>query len=128
MLPGILPGRGLAVAARRTLHSCCRSVPGGDERPVSGGHGRWHDRRRPGGIRQRRRDGGRGLLSAAVLGGAFAWACPMAYLLITEVPLTAGWTTPLVWTARPSNDLGAALCATLVLAAGTAVIPVPGRR
>ncbi len=94
MLPGILLGRELVVPSRRTpLRRCCRSVPG-DERPVSGGHGRWPDRRRPGGIPQRRRDGGRGLLSAAALGGAFAWACPMAYLLITEAPLTAGWTTP----------------------------------
>jgi hypothetical protein len=71
---------------------------------------------------------GVGLPSAAVLGGAFAWACPMAYLLITEAPLTAGWTTPWAWTARPSNDLGAALCATLVFAAGTAVITVQGSR
>ena len=71
---------------------------------------------------------GVGLLSAAILGGAFAWACPMAYLLITEGALTAGWTTPWVWTARPSDDLGAALCATLVFAAGTAVITVRGSR
>jgi hypothetical protein len=71
---------------------------------------------------------GVGLLAAAILGGAFAWACPMAYLLITEGALTAGWTTPWVWTARPSDDLGAALCATLIFAAGTAVITVRGSR
>jgi hypothetical protein len=69
---------------------------------------------------------GLGLLSAAVLGGAFAWACPMAYLLITEGALAAGWTTPWVWTARPSNDVGAALCAILALATGTAVITLRG--
>ncbi len=43
-------------------------------------------------------------------------------------PLTAGWTTPQVWTAGPWIDLGAALRATLVLAAGTAVITVRGSR
>jgi hypothetical protein len=71
---------------------------------------------------------GLGLLSAAVLGGALAWAGPMAYLAVAEVALTAGWTTPWIWPARPPHDLGAALCAALVFTAGTTVITVRGAR
>ena len=69
---------------------------------------------------------GTGLLAAAVLGGAFGWAGPMAYLLITETALTAGWTTPWIWPARPPHDLGAALCASAVFAAGIVAITVLG--
>jgi hypothetical protein len=38
---------------------------------------------------------GIGLLSAAVLGGALAWAGPMAYLVLTETALAGNVTTPL---------------------------------
>ena len=69
---------------------------------------------------------GTGLLSAAVLGGARAWAGPMAYLLLAEGALTAGWTTPWIWPARPPHDLGAALCAAVVFTAGTAIITMRG--
>ena len=34
--------------------------------------------------------------------------------------LAAHWTTPWIWPARPPHDRGAAICAALVLAAGTA--------
>jgi hypothetical protein len=71
---------------------------------------------------------GTGLLSAAALGGAFGWIGPMAYWLVTESVLAARWTTPWVWPARPPHDRGAALCATLVFAAGTALIAVRGGR
>ncbi|HLQ53641.1 MAG TPA: hypothetical protein VK162_05130 [Streptosporangiaceae bacterium] len=71
---------------------------------------------------------GTGLLAAAVLGGAFGWAGPMAYLLVTESALAAGWTTPWIWPARPPHDRGAAICAALVFAAGTAVITLCGSR
>ena len=71
---------------------------------------------------------GTGLLAAAVLGGAFGWAGPMAYLLITFTALSQGWTTPWIWPARPSHDLGAALCASAVFAAGLALITVRGPR
>jgi hypothetical protein len=71
---------------------------------------------------------GTGLLAAAVLGGAFGWAGPMAYLLITFTALSQGWTTPWIWPARPPHDLGAALCASAVFAAGLAVITVRGGR
>ena len=37
-------------------------------------------------------------------------------------------TTPWIWPARPPHDLGAALCAGLVFAAGLAVITVRGAR
>jgi hypothetical protein len=71
---------------------------------------------------------GLGLLGAAVLGGAFGWVGPMAYWLITETALAAGWTTPWIWPARPPHDRGAAICASLVCAAGTAVFTLRGTR
>ena len=63
---------------------------------------------------------GIGLLSAAALGGAFGWTGPMAYLLVTEGALAGGWTTPWIWPGRPAGDLGGALCASAVFAAGLA--------
>ncbi len=71
---------------------------------------------------------GIGLLSAAVLGGAFGWAGPMAYLLVTEAALAHGSVTPWVWPARPPHDRGAAICACLVIAAGLVLITVHGPR
>lgn len=71
---------------------------------------------------------GIGLLSAAALGGAFGWTGPMAYLVITEVALSGDPTTPWVWAARPPHDLGGALCAGLVFAAGAAAIALFGAR
>jgi hypothetical protein len=65
---------------------------------------------------------------AAALGGAFGWTGPMAYWLVTEGALAGDWTTPWVWPARPPHDLGGALCAGLVFAAGLAVITVRGAR
>ena len=71
---------------------------------------------------------GTGLLAAAVLGGAFGWAGPMAYLLITETALNGAPTTPWVWPARPPHDVGAALCASAVFAAGIVAVTVIGAR
>jgi len=71
---------------------------------------------------------GTGLLAAAVLGGAFGWAGPMAYLLIALAALSGNPTTPWVWPARPSHDLGAALCASAVFAAGIVAVTVFGAR
>jgi hypothetical protein len=71
---------------------------------------------------------GTGLLTAAAAGGAFGWVGPMAYLLVTEVALTGTTTTPWVWPAHPAPDRGAAICASLVYAAGVAVITVRGTR
>jgi hypothetical protein len=71
---------------------------------------------------------GLGLLSAVVLGGAFGWVGPMAYLLVTEVALSGHPTTPWVWAARPPHDHGAALCAGVVFAAGTVAIALLGAR
>jgi len=71
---------------------------------------------------------GIGLLSAAVLGGAFGWTGPMAFLLITEGALAHGSTTPWVWPTRPPHDRGGAICACLVLAAGLVLITVRGPR
>lgn len=71
---------------------------------------------------------GTGLLSAAVLGGAFGWAGPMAYLLVTEGALAGAWTTPWIWPARPPHDLGGALCAYGVFAVGIALLTLIGPR
>jgi hypothetical protein len=71
---------------------------------------------------------GIGLLSAAALGGAFAWTGPMAYLLVTEVVLAVPSTTPWIWAARPSHDLGGALCAYGVFAAGIVAVTLLGAR
>ncbi len=71
---------------------------------------------------------GIGLLSAAVLGGAFGWTGPMAYLLITEGALAHRSTTPWVWPTRPPHDRGGAICACLVIAAGLVLITVRGPR
>jgi hypothetical protein len=71
---------------------------------------------------------GVGLLTAAVLGGAFSWTGPMAYLLLSEGALAHRSTTPWVWTARPPHDRGGAICACLVIAAGLLLITVRGPR
>jgi hypothetical protein len=71
---------------------------------------------------------GAGLLSAVAIGGAFAWTGPMAYLVVTEVALAGNPTTPWIWAARPPHDLGGALCACGVFAAGIVAITLLGPR
>ncbi len=76
---------------------------------------------------------GLGLLCAAVAGGGLAWVGPTGYLLAGAYGLYTQWhppalTTPWIWPARPPHDLGAALCAGLVFAAGLAVIALRGAR
>ena len=71
---------------------------------------------------------GLGLLAAVVFGGMLAWAGPLAYLLVTEVALSGNPATPWVWPARPPHDLGGALCAAGVFAAGAVLIAVRGPR
>lgn len=71
---------------------------------------------------------GIGLLSAGILGGAFGWAGPMAYLVIAEGALAHRSATPWVWPTRLPHDRGAAICACLVAAAGLLLITVRGPR
>ena len=71
---------------------------------------------------------GTGLLTAVAAGGAFAWACPLAYVLVTDVALTGNPTTPWIWPGRLPHDLGGALCAAGVFAAGLAAITLRGAR
>ena len=71
---------------------------------------------------------GIGLLAAVVLGGAFGWTGPMAYLLITEGALAHRSATPWVWPTRAPHDRGGAICACLVIAAGLVLITVRGPR
>ncbi|WP_225847757.1 hypothetical protein [Streptomyces sp. HPF1205] len=71
---------------------------------------------------------GVGLVTAAVLGGALAWAGPLVCTVVAEFALMESWQTPWTWPARPAHDRGAWLCAGLVFAAGTAVIAARGPR
>ena len=71
---------------------------------------------------------GIGLLSAAVLGGAFGWTGPMAFLLITEGALAHRSATPWVWPTRLPHDRGGAICACVVIVAGLVLITVRGPR
>jgi len=71
---------------------------------------------------------GAGLLCAALLGGILAWTGPMAYLVLTETALAGGATTPWIWAGRPPHDVGGALCAGLVFAAGLVLVTVRGVR
>ena len=71
---------------------------------------------------------GIGLLCAVLLGGALAWAGPLAGTAIGEFALTGSWHSPWMFPARPPHDLGAALCAGLLFAAGAALVTIRGPR
>ncbi len=71
---------------------------------------------------------GIGLLTAALAGGAFGWAGPLAYWVLIEGALAGAWTTPWIWPARPPLDRGGAICACLVFGAGLVLITVRGVR
>ncbi len=76
---------------------------------------------------------GLGLLCAAAAGGGLGWTGPACYLLAGVYGLYTQWhgpalTTPWIWPARPPHDLGGALCAGLVAAAGLAVFTMRGAR
>jgi hypothetical protein len=71
---------------------------------------------------------GLGLLAAGLTGGLLAWTGPLGYVMLAEIGLVAGWGSPLLWPGRPSHDLGGALCAGLVFAAGLLATTVRGAR
>jgi hypothetical protein len=76
---------------------------------------------------------GIGLLCAAALGAGLSWTVPTGYLIVAVYALYTQWhppalRTPWLWPARPPHDLGGAICAALVFAAGLAVITVRGAR
>jgi hypothetical protein len=76
---------------------------------------------------------GIGLLCAATISGGLAWIGPAAYLIPGAYALYTQWhhpalTTPWLWPGRPPHDLGAAICAGLVFAAGAVAITVRGAR
>jgi hypothetical protein len=76
---------------------------------------------------------GIGLLCAFVLGAALAWIGPTAYLLVGVYALYTDWhpptlSTPWIWPARPPHDVGGALCAAVMFAAGLLVITIRGAR
>lgn len=76
---------------------------------------------------------GIGLLCAVVLGSPLAWTGPLAYLFIGVYALYTDWhppvlSTPWIWPARPPHDVGGALCAAVLFAAGMIAITVRGAR
>ena len=76
---------------------------------------------------------GIGLLCAAAIGGGLSWTGPTGYLVAAVYGLYTQWhppalSTPWLWPARPPHDLGGALCAAAVFAAGLVVITVRGAR
>ncbi|MGO9960329.1 MAG: hypothetical protein ACLP50_30865 [Solirubrobacteraceae bacterium] len=71
---------------------------------------------------------GIGLLAANAFGGQLAWIGPVAYGVIAQYALTAAWTTPWIWPARPADDLGAALYAALTFTAGILAATTRGAR
>jgi hypothetical protein len=76
---------------------------------------------------------GIGLLCATVLGGPLAWTGPLAYLMLGVYGLYTDWhppalSTPWIWPARPPHDVGGALCAAAIFAAGLVAITVRGAR
>jgi hypothetical protein len=73
------------------------------------------------------------LLFAAWLGGGLAWLGPAGFMVVGCYALYRDWhgpalTTPWIWPARPPHDLGGALCAGLVFAAGMVVFAMRGAR
>ena len=76
---------------------------------------------------------GIGLLCAVALGGPLAWTGPLAYLMLGLYGLYTDWhpptlSTPWIWPGRPPHDVGGALCAAVVFAAGIVAITVRGAR
>ena len=76
---------------------------------------------------------GIGLLCATLLGGALAWTGPVVYMLVGAYGLYTDWhppalTSPWIFPARPPDDLGGALCAAAVFAAGIAAATWRGAR
>jgi hypothetical protein len=71
---------------------------------------------------------GIGLLLSGAIGSAMGWIGPMLYVVVAEYALSAVWTSPWVWPARPAQDLGAAICSVLVFAAGLATTAARGCR
>ena len=76
---------------------------------------------------------GLGLLCAVLLGGGLGWTGPTGYLIAGVYGLYTQWhppaiTTPWLWPARPTHDVGAALCAGMVFIAGLAVVTARGAR
>ena len=76
---------------------------------------------------------GLGLICAAAAGASAAWAGPASYLVAGVYALYTQWhgpalTTPWIWPARPTHDIGAALCAGLVFVAGTVLVTIRGGR
>lgn len=120
-----LPLLRLAAAALLTVASAVVLAVGTLGVPLAGGLGAL--------VRNLIGFAGLALLCAAIVGGALAWCGPVVYLIVGVYALYTqwhgpAWTSPWVWPARPGDDLGAALCAGLVFAAGLAAFTFRGAR
>ena len=120
-----LPFLRLGVAVTLTVLAAGALAAAGAGRPLAGGF--------PDILRNLAGLVGIGLLCAAVLGAPLAWTGPLTYLVLGLYGLYTDWhppalSTPWIWPARPPHDLGGALCAAAVFAAGLAAITVRGPR
>lgn len=68
------------------------------------------------------------LLLAGAIGSELSWVGPLAYLVLADCAVAENWSSPWAWPGRPPHDLGGALCAVAVLAAGLIVCTVRGAR
>jgi hypothetical protein len=68
------------------------------------------------------------LLAAALAGGSLSWIGPVGFWAFAMYAIGQDWRSPWVWPDRPPHDIGAALCAAMVFAAGITVITVCGAR
>jgi len=120
-----LPFLRLGVAVTLTVLAAGALAAAGAGRPLAGGF--------PDILRNLAGLVGIGLLCAAVLGAPLAWTGPLTYLVLGLYGLYTDWhpptlSTPWIWPARPPHDVGGALCAAAVFAAGLAAITVRGPR
>ena len=71
---------------------------------------------------------GIGLLTSLLTGGLLAWTLPLGYMAFAQYALLEAWRSPWTWPARPPNDHGAWICASVVFAVGLAAFTVRGAR
>lgn len=71
---------------------------------------------------------GIGIVGTVIIGGHFGWIGPGAYWALGTYATADHWQTPWTWPARPSGDVGAALCAFALLAASLLAITIVGPR
>jgi len=71
---------------------------------------------------------GIGLASCLVAGALIAWTGPLAFTVVSQFALIAGYSWPLTWPARPPADRGGWIAAMAVFAVGLAAFTIRGPR